>query len=290
VTKPLLGVTVGAVLGLLDGLSAWFSPEARPIMITIVVGSTVKGIVTGVLAGVIANWKQSATVGVVAGVAIGFVLSYLVSLSQPDHYWEIVLPGMLVGGIVGFVTQRYPRVSLRRTAMLVLPFVMAAVLPMTAQQSAPADNLAPIAPFIGRWTGTSEGQPGNGTVERDYERALGSRFIRVRNVSTYPPQEKNPKGERHEDEGFFSFDRARKRLVLRQFHIESFVVTYVHDLDARPGTIAFTSEAIENIPPGYRARETYTLTGPDELEEIFELAEPGKDFALYSRTRLKRVR
>src|SRR5687768_6669501 len=177
-------------------------------------------------------------------------------------------------------------VAIRATALAI---AVALATPMAAQTPV-VDNLGAVAPMLGKWVGTSEGQPGTGTVERDYERALGSRFIRVRNVSTYPPQEKNPKGERHEDEGFFSFDRARKRLVLRQFHVESFVVTYVHDLDARPGTIAFTSEAIENIPPGYRARETYTLTGPDELEEIFELAEPGKDFALYSRTRLKRVR
>ena len=289
-TKPLLGVTVGAALGLLDGLSAWFSPEARPILITIVVGSTVKGVITGLLAGVIANWKHSTAVGIVTGLAIGFVLSTLASLSQPDHYWEIVLPGMLVGGIVGFVTQRYPLASLSRSAVLALPFVLAAALPVAAQQSTPTDNLGPIAPLIGRWTGTSEGQPGKGTVERDYERALGSRFIRVRNVSTYPAQEKNPKGERHEDEGFFSYDRARKRIILRQFHIESFVVTYTQDVDAKAGTLSFSSEAIENIPPGWRARETYILHGPDDLEEIFELAEQGKEFTVYSRTRLKRAR
>jgi hypothetical protein len=32
------------------------------------------------------------------------------------------------------------------------------------------------------------------------------------------------------------------------------------------------------------------MTGPDELEEVFELAEPGKDFTVYSRARLKRVK
>src|SRR5688572_15152030 len=278
------------MLGLLDGLSAWFSPEARPIFITIVAGSTVKGIITGLLAGVIANWKQSTTVGIAAGLAIGFVLSSLASLSQPDHYWEIVLPGMLVGAIVGFVTQRYPHASWRRAAALALPLVLAAAIPLVAHQSAAPDNLAPIAPFIGRWTGTSEGQPGKGTVERDYERALGSRFIRVRNRSAYPPQEKNPKGEVHEDEGFFSFDRARKRILFRHFHIEGLVLTYVQDLDAKPGTLSFTTEAIENIPAGWRARETYILHDPDDLEEIFELAEQGKEFTVYSRSRLKRAR
>ena len=29
-SKPLLGVLIGGLLGVLDGLSAWFSPEARP--------------------------------------------------------------------------------------------------------------------------------------------------------------------------------------------------------------------------------------------------------------------
>lgn len=138
--------------------------------------------------------------------------------------------------------------------------------------------------------GTSEGQPGKGTVEREYERVLGAKYIRVRNRSTYPPQEKNPKGETHEDEGFFSFDRARQRVVFRQFHVEGFVNTYVQDPDAKPGTVSFLTEGIENIPPGYRARETYVIHGPDDIEEIFEMAEPGKGFEIYSRVRLRRVR
>lgn len=285
--KPLIGVTVGAVLGVLDGASAWFSPDARPIIMMIVIGSTVKGIITGLAAGLIANWKESVTLGVIAGVLIGYGVSTLAATTQPGHYWEIVMPGMLLGAIVGFVTQRYPHGALKRNAALAMVLALAT---SAAAQTPAVDNLAVVAPMLGKWVGASEGQPGNGTVERDYERMFGSRFIRVRNRSTYPPQEKNPKGEQHEDEGFFSSDRARKRIVLRQFHVEGFVNTYVQELDEKPGTISFTTEAIENIPAGYRARETYVLTGPDELEEVFELAEPGKDFAVYSRTRLKRVR
>jgi len=40
--------------------------------------------------------------------------------------------------------------------------------------------------------------------------------------------------------------------------------------------------SIENIPAGYRARETYKIIGPDEFVEVFEIAEPGKDSELYS--------
>ena len=285
-SKPTIGIVAGGVLGLLDGMSAWFSPDARPIIIPIIAGSTVKGAVTGLLAGLIANRKRSMTAGIAAGLSIGLVLSTIVAIVQGDHYLEIILPGMLVGALTGFLTQRHSSAGARMASMLVL----AAMAAMTTAAQTPPDNFAPLGPLLGRWTGTSEGQPGSGTVERDYERALGGRFIRVRNRSTYPPQEKNPKGETHQDEGFFSFDRARKRLVLRQFHVEGFVNTYVQDTDAKPGTVSFTSEAIENIPAGWRARETYLFHGPDEFEEIFELSEAGKPFSVYSRSRLKRMK
>ena len=52
----------------------------------------------------------------------------------------------------------------------------------------------------------------------------------------------------------------------------------------------FVSDAIENIPAGYRARETYTILSDDEFTECFEIAEPGKEFELYSEARLRRIR
>jgi hypothetical protein len=286
-----LGIAVGAVLGLLDGLSAWFTPEARPMLMAIVLGSTLKGVLTGLAAGLIARVWRSLALAILGGIVVGFALSTIAARGEPGHYWEIVLPGMLLGAIVGFVTQRYGAGSsghAQRALALVLAASAGWGTPAAAQPVIP-DAFQPIAGLIGRWSGTTEGQPGTGTVERDYELALGGRFIRVRNRSTYPPQEKNPKGEIHQDEGFFSFDRARKRLVLRQFHLEGFVNQYVQDEAPADATIAFTSEAIENIPSGYRARERYILRG-DELEEIFELAEPGKPFTVYSRNTLKRVK
>lgn len=156
-------------------------------------------------------------------------------------------------------------------------------------QATAGDPLQPLAFLIGRWEGTSEGQPGAAKVQREYARVLNSRFIRGQNKSVYPPQEKNPKGETHEDLGIFSFDTSRRHAILRQFHVEGFVNQYVADLDPQLGKLVFTSEAIENIPPGWRARETYVVLGPDEFEEVFELAGPGKPFELYSRARFKRA-
>lgn len=171
---------------------------------------------------------------------------------------------------------------------LVISWLATAVAP--AQSARPSDPFEPLAFLIGNWEGTSQGQPGTGTVRREYDRVLNGRFIRVRNHSEYPAQERNPKGEIHEDEGFLSFDQNRRRLVLRQFHIEGFVNQYVQDETATPGRIVFTTESIENIPAGWRARETYLVHGPDAFDEVFELAEPGKSFEVYSRAQLHRVK
>jgi hypothetical protein len=118
---------------------------------------------------------------------------------------------------------------------------------------------------------------------------LREQFLEVHDTSTYPAQERNPKGEVHDDVGYIGFDRARNAFVFRQFHAEGFVNTYVGGPEGS-ARIVMTSETIENIPPGWRARETYVVAGPDEFEEMFELAGPGKDFELYTRTRLKRVK
>jgi hypothetical protein len=67
------------------------------------------------------------------------------------------------------------------------------------------------------------------------------------------------------------------------------VNTYEQQLTADDKTIVFVSEAIENIPAGYRARETYTILSRGEFTERFDIAEPGKDFELYSEARFKRV-
>lgn len=149
----------------------------------------------------------------------------------------------------------------------------------------------PFKNMIGKWSGTSEGQPGKGKYERSYEIVLNNKFIEVKNKSTYPPSTNNPKGEVHEDKGFISYDKARKTFVLRQFHIEGFVNQYkIESISPDGKTIVFISEAIENIPTGYRAKETYQIINENEFTETFELAESGKEFEVYSKATLKRTK
>ena len=145
--------------------------------------------------------------------------------------------------------------------------------------------------FIGAWKGSGQGRPGHSHVERKYEFVLNKKFLFVQNKSIYDPQEKNPNGEIHEDWGLISYDRARETYVFRQFHIEGFVNQYVLDQIAEAGqSISFVTEEIENISPGWKAKESYQILGPDEFIEVLELAGPGKEFKVYTENRFQRIR
>ena len=145
--------------------------------------------------------------------------------------------------------------------------------------------------FIGKWEGMGKGQSGEATVEREYQFVLNGKFLQAKNKSVYKPQEKNPKGEVHEHWDLFSYDRQRQTFVLRQFHLEGFVSQYALDSLSTDGkSLIFITESIENIPSGWRAKETYKILGNDEFHEIFELAAPGKEFEIYSENHFKRKR
>lgn len=112
-SKPLLGLLLGGILGVFDGLTALFTPEVAPMMMSIIFGSTIKGLIAGLVIGFYANKVQSTQKGIIFGTLIGLVLAFLVAV-MPDesgqhYYLEIMLPGSIVGLIVGFATQKYGR-------------------------------------------------------------------------------------------------------------------------------------------------------------------------------------
>jgi F0F1-type ATP synthase assembly protein I len=106
--KVVIGILLGAILGALDGTTAWFTPEARAQLAGIIMGSTIKGLIAGVAIGFFARKVNSLPLGIVFGLAVGFVLAFIVAhFLEHGHYFEIILPGSLVGLIVGYATQRY---------------------------------------------------------------------------------------------------------------------------------------------------------------------------------------
>jgi hypothetical protein len=171
-------------------------------------------------------------------------------------------------------------------------FALMLLIPsLSIAQSSKQDSLwRPFQPFIGKWTGTGEGVDGTGTYERSYQFVFNKKYIEVKNKTVYPATNKNPKGYIHEDVGYISYDKMRKTFVFRQFHGEGFVSHYTLDsLSTDQKTMVFISESIENIPPGWRARETY-IVDDSQLTEVFNLAEPDKDFTPYTTATLKRTK
>jgi len=112
--KPLLGLVLGGILGIFDGLSALISgPEVAQYIVGIVIGSTIKGLITGWLIGFFATRVRSLPLGILFGLAVGLILAFAVaampSVNGKHYYFEIMLPGGILGMIVGFVTQRMGR-------------------------------------------------------------------------------------------------------------------------------------------------------------------------------------
>ncbi|MCG3120686.1 MAG: hypothetical protein ALAOOOJD_03505 [bacterium] len=110
-SKPVLGLIIGAILGVFDGLTALFTPEVADQMTGILIGSSVKGLLAGLIIGFFARKVRSLNSGLLFGGAIGLVLAFLVA-AMPDpagkHYWlQIMVPGTIVGIILGYVTQKY---------------------------------------------------------------------------------------------------------------------------------------------------------------------------------------
>ncbi len=109
--KPVYGLILGGILGIFDGLTAWFTPEVRAGIIGIVIGSTFKGVIAGVCIGYFAKKVNSLPLGILFGLAVGTFLAFLIARMGTEngnhYYFAIMLPGSLVGAIVGYATQKH---------------------------------------------------------------------------------------------------------------------------------------------------------------------------------------
>ena len=156
--KPVLGIVVGGVLGMLDGFAAPLQvPEVRAAVVGIVIGSTFKGVIVGLIAGFFARKVRSVPLGIAVGLLAGLGLAWLVA-SQPSvtgkhYYWEIMLPGSLAGALLGWVTQRYGQGVATVAAALVLCLSaggLRAEAPAAADPKAAFDRLKTL---VGDWDG-----------------------------------------------------------------------------------------------------------------------------------------
>ena len=108
--KIVIGMIFGLVLGALDGATAWFTPAVRDAMTGIMIGSSIKGMLVGLLSGWFARKVQSTKWGIAVGSVLGLLFALAVAAMPAEngqhYYLEIMLPGFVVGAIIGFLTQK----------------------------------------------------------------------------------------------------------------------------------------------------------------------------------------
>ena len=156
--KILLGVLLGAVLGIFDGLTAWLTPAVRPYIIGIVIGSTFKGVIAGIAAGWFARKVQSVPAGIAFGLVVGLLLAYAVAAMPSEtgehYYFEIMLPGSIVGAILGWATQRYGKPAATRSAVATATMLFVAIAITGSHASAAVtakEAFAQLKTLAGKW-------------------------------------------------------------------------------------------------------------------------------------------
>ena len=125
-SKPVLGLLLGAILGLIDGASAYLYPypDVKAQIVAIMIGSMFKGLVTGLSTGYFATKLKSLPLGMLVGLVIGLLLSWgVVAMQPPGHqyYPEIMIPGALLGAVVGYATWRFGRCARQDRRLLEVP-------------------------------------------------------------------------------------------------------------------------------------------------------------------------
>ncbi len=160
---------------------------------------------------------------------------------------------------------------------LLLLFLLIPVFGLAQDQKLP-EHFSSLSYFIGDWKSETSGKAGKGIGLQSFAPEMNEQYISLKNETKFEASEKHPKGEIHMDWGMISFDSFRKKIVYRQFNIEGYVNQFVLD-NSKEGIYIFETEAIENVPSGFKARITLEIVDKNTFREGFELAPPGKDYS-----------
>jgi hypothetical protein len=64
-------------------------------------------LLAGLLIGIFARKVHSVALGVLFGLGVGLLFAFFIAYMQRNYYVQIMVPGGLVGLIVGYATQKY---------------------------------------------------------------------------------------------------------------------------------------------------------------------------------------
>jgi hypothetical protein len=136
-----------------------------------------------------------------------------------------------------------------------------------------ADDWGPVQFLVGKWTGEGSGQPGNGSGSFSLLPDLQGKILVRKSFAEYPAANGRP-ASRHDDLMIVYRDSGE----LRAAYYDSEGHTIHYAVQAVEGGVSFVSGGPRDQP---RYRLTYLAAGKDRARLKFEIAPPGKDFALY---------
>lgn len=142
--------------------------------------------------------------------------------------------------------------------------------------------------IFGEWNGTGSGF-GNekSKIHSSFQLVMDDKYIEVINESQFEPTAEKPEGEHHIDKGFISFDKARNIFVFRQFNNEGYINRYVlNDSISNETILVFETEEIENFVPGGKARWTIKKISDKEIETIFDVSFPNREYSCFGTNNL----
>ncbi len=151
--------------------------------------------------------------------------------------------------------------------------------------AAGAEDWGPLQFLTGSWTGEGSGQPGDSsagafTLTPDLD---GTVLVR-RSFADYPASGGRP-AVHHTDLTVIYRDGAAKPIRATYWDNEGHVIQY--SVQTSTGSAVFTSDGGREAA---RYRMTYTADGADRVKIRFEVADAGKDFAVYLEGAARRPR
>lgn len=161
----------------------------------------------------------------------------------------------------------------------------------TFSSNAQDDPFGQFEFLFGSWSGEGKALGiDSSTIKASYQLAMNDAYIEVAHDSQFVPTADKPKGEHHIDKGFISYDKIRDTYVFRQFNIEGYVNQYILvDSLSDDKKWVFETEIIENFVPGGKTRWTLVKISDLEIETIFDVSFPGKEYACFGTNRMRKV-
>jgi len=184
-------------------------------------------------------------------------------------------------------------VGLFLPALLVTGVASAQAPPSTAAAPPPATSapaswkpFSELAWLVGHWSGTtSSGSRVGGRVVR-FTMELSGNYLMERSSTIFPAEEGRAE-ESLEDVGIWTYDRERRKYVASYFFSTGVSGTFEAEI-LPDGTVRLLALSLLNYEPGSRARRTLKKVGDAGLDLSMDIALPGKDFAAYLASSLKK--